>query len=253
MMSFVTRVYRFLIGLVLYFVYAKRLDLNRVLKDKTVAIVGAANSTQGTGKGDYIDSHDFVIRINKAPTVLESGNYRQDIGSRIDILFHSFFESGDFGGGVLDIALYDRLGVRYLVNPQPGFLGLRVTLNFYKKYLHRMNVHILRSSSIAETLTAFGSLRPTTGFLALAHLLECECKQVYITGFTFFRTPYTAGYRQTLADVGQLRNTMSRMKIHDPDLEFREFIKALSKGRPSKVVLDPVLSALVDEERAKIV
>ena len=54
-----------------------------LVKNKKVAIVGPSPHLVNTGLGQYIDSHDLVIRINE---ILPSG-YFQDYGSKTDIVF----------------------------------------------------------------------------------------------------------------------------------------------------------------------
>ena len=58
-------------------------DLKNLVKNKTVAIVGPSPHLVNTGLGEFIDSHDLVIRINE---ILPSG-YFQDYGSKTDIVF----------------------------------------------------------------------------------------------------------------------------------------------------------------------
>ena len=61
-----------------------RKDLGPLVKNKSVAIVGAATSILGTRQGDAIDAHDVVIRINlRRP----GENERIDVGSTTDLLY----------------------------------------------------------------------------------------------------------------------------------------------------------------------
>src|SRR5688572_17597507 len=121
-MSYLTRLFKFVYGFFLFTRFTKKLDLNDIVKGKRVAIIGAANSTQGLAKGNYIDSFDIVIRLNKAPFVLSKGLQKEDIGSKADILFHSFFENEVFGGGPINLELYQQLNIKYIINPLPTYL-----------------------------------------------------------------------------------------------------------------------------------
>src|SRR5688572_8915743 len=85
------KLYNALVGFLLMMRYTREFDQN-VLKNKRVAIVGPASSAYQTNRGEFIDSFDFVIRINKSPLVVKDGKFKADIGSKTDILFHSFFE-----------------------------------------------------------------------------------------------------------------------------------------------------------------
>lgn len=48
---------------------------------KTCVIVSSAGSMAGSGLGDFIDSHDIVMRFNHAPTA----GYETDVGSKTTI------------------------------------------------------------------------------------------------------------------------------------------------------------------------
>ena len=66
-------------------------SIKKNFKNKRIAIVGAADSVFDEKNGDFIDSFDIVIRINKAALVWdkEKSDY---LGSKFTFLFHSFFE-----------------------------------------------------------------------------------------------------------------------------------------------------------------
>src|SRR5688572_1993232 len=198
-MSVTRKIFNAFQGLRLQLRYAKKFDLN-LFDGKRIAIVGAASSAYNTNKGDYINAFDYVVRINKAPLLLKEGKGIKDIGSKTDILFHSFFENDFSGGGVLDFQLYDKLGIRYVINPIPTFFGHRGIFNFYKKYLLKRTVYILPAEPHAVIEKRFGRFRPTTGFCALHAVLESNFSELFITGFTFFKTAYADGYRDSMKE-----------------------------------------------------
>ena len=57
------------------------------LKDKTIALIGPAESIIGTKKGHIIDQFDIVVRLNKSLPLPKKMS--EDIGSRTDILYNS--------------------------------------------------------------------------------------------------------------------------------------------------------------------
>ena len=57
------------------------------LDNKTVALVGPAESIYGTNKGHVIDKFDIVVRLNKSVPLPE--NLQADIGTKTDILYNS--------------------------------------------------------------------------------------------------------------------------------------------------------------------
>src|SRR5688500_15049886 len=100
-MNIVAKIYRSTVGYGLFIRWTKKFDPS-LLKNKRIAIVGPASSDYNTQRGSFIDSFDYVIRINKAPFLVRDGKFRHDIGSKTDILFHSFFENDFSGGGPLN-------------------------------------------------------------------------------------------------------------------------------------------------------
>jgi len=85
--------------------------MHHKLKNKTVALVGPASSLKGQQKGQYIDSFDYVVRINYAniQSVL-------DAGSRTDIVYYD----GSYHN-------YDNCNPSILV-----FLDEAIVLNLFK-------------------------------------------------------------------------------------------------------------------------
>lgn len=244
--NFFSKVFRFAYGLVLFFRYKSTIDLQKLLKGKRVAIVGAANSAYNSGKGSYIDNFDVVIRVNKAPLTLKDGKWKNDIGSKTDILFHSFFENEQSGGGPLDIELYDALGIQYLINPIAVYGGFRVTFNFYKKYLLPRTVYALQRSVYRQMERKLKEFKPTIGFCALHSVLEAEFSELYITGFTFFKTAFGDGYRNDMKEATQVQQYIKKAGLHDPDLEFNIFLEELQTNKSKNIILDDTLKSIVE-------
>jgi len=248
-MNLLTRGFRFLYGFFLVIVWRRTLNFNALVKGKRIAIVGAANSAYHTSRGPFIDGFDFVIRVNKGPYVVKDGKWTSDIGSRTDILFHSFFENEESGGGALNLILYDRQGVRYIVNPVSNFAGYRLIFNFYKKYLERRNTYSLSSAWYREIENQLGQFRPTIGFCALIAAIQSDFSELYLTGFTFFKTAFGEGYRDQMKESHQVRKFIRDAGLHNPDLEFELFLKALDANKNKNIVMDDVLRDIIRQHR----
>lgn len=214
---------------------------------KRVAVVGPASSAFNTGKGTYIDSFDYVIRMNKSPFTVAEGKYAVDIGTRTDVLFHCFHENPVGGGGPLDFALYEKLGIYYIINPRNEWSGVRNSFNFYKKYLEPQRTYMLPRSLYAAISRSVGPYRPTTGYSALYTLLESGVKELFITGFTFFKTAYGSGYRDEMKEAHQAQRFIKNVGLHNPDSELRGFKKVLEKNASKKVLLDSELLAILKQ------
>ena len=235
----------FVRGFFLFLRHRKTLDLSQVLAGKRVVIVGAANSAFNTGKGEYIDGFDVVIRINKGTLLLKDNKWKQDIGRKTDILFHSFFENEKSGGGPLDFEWFDALGVQYVVNPIAAFPGYRVTFNFYKKYLLQRDTYLLPRNIYQKVCRPLGRYRPTIGYCALMSVMECDFAELYLTGFTFFRSPFGEGYRNEIRETEQVRKFIREAGLHEPDLEFESFVSGLQTASSKKIILDEALQSIV--------
>jgi hypothetical protein len=246
-MSLLKKLSNAVIGLGLTFRYTKTFDVG-YFKGKRLAIIGAAGSALNTGNGEYIDQFDCVIRINKATLLLKDGMGLADTGKKTDVLFHSFFENLYSGGGPLDMELFDRLGIKYVVNPVSTYFGYRVIFNFYKKYLSRRVVYRMPSASYRSIDKKFAPFRATTGFLALKAALEADFKELFITGFTFFKTAYADGYRDEMKQADQARKYIADSNIHNPDLEYQEFKLLYLKNCHKNIVIDAGLSAILKSD-----
>lgn len=229
--------YRMLISL-------RTFDPKKEFYNKKIAIVGAADSLLDNKNGKLIDSYDIVIRINKAPHSWNE-NKMDYIGSKFTYLYHSFFENDFSGGGEIDWNLYRKLGIKKVVNPNYSKAGLKTHLNYYKRNFNFNKTYILSrksSKSIAKDLNGYV---PTVGFSALSSVLQSDCKEIFITGFTFFKTPYIEGYRDGLQSVKVNNDHISAQGLHDPKKEFIAFKKALRVSPCENIKFDSKLQEIL--------
>jgi len=218
-----------------------------VFKGKRVAVIGAADSAFEKENGVYIDSFDVIVRVNKAPHSW-SPEKAKFIGGRTDVLFHSFYENSDSGGGPIDFELYEQQGIKYIVNPNHNIKGLRTHLNYYKRNLNNNSTYFLARSFSEKITKNLGKWIPTVGFSALHTVLNSKCKEVYITGFTFFKTPYAIDYRNQLTSMEANQKHIKNQGLHNPDLELAQFIKQTEslKNSDIKIILDSALTNIVN-------
>jgi Glycosyltransferase family 29 (sialyltransferase) len=249
--SLIEKIYKATIGLLFIFKHYKKFDL-RLLSKKKIALIGPASSAYNTGKGGFIDGFDLVIRINKAPLLIDKGISIVDIGSKTDILVHSFFENEFSGGGPLNFELYRRLGIKYVINPIPTFFGIRATFNFYKKYLLKQPIYSLPYAPYKKAIKPFGRFRPTTGFCALKLAMDSDFSELFITGFTFFKTAYGDGYRDSLKDVNSNAKYIRESNIHNPDIEYDQFKVLLLANRHKRIFTDAELKNILQQDGIQI-
>jgi len=218
-----------------------------VFKGKRVAVIGAADSAFEKENGDYIDSFDVIVRVNKAPHSW-SPEKAKFIGSRTDVLFHSFYENTDSGGGPIDFQLYKQQGIQFIVNPNHNIKGLWTHFNYFKRNLNNKITYFLPRGFYDKMTVDFGKIIPTVGYSALYTVLNSKCKEVFITGFTFFKTPYANDYRDHLKDMKANENHLRKQGIHDPDLEFILFKKELNKRENGHINMDARLLGILKTE-----
>ena len=218
--------------------------MKRHLKDKRVAIIGAADSVFDEKNGDYIDSFDIVIRINKAALVWEKEN-KAYLGSKFTYLFHSFYENNYSGGGKIDFEKFKKLGIKKLVHPNSDIKGLRAHLNFYKRHLKLKKTYILSPGLYKKITKELSGFQPTVGFSAIYSALNADFKELYLTGFTFFKSPYLPGYRDDLRDKISNKRHIQKQGIHDPNIEFKVFKNLVQKSSNKRIILDSRLRKLI--------
>ncbi|MDT0689835.1 glycosyltransferase family 29 protein [Salegentibacter sp. F188] len=214
---------------------------------KRVAIVGAAESAFQQRNGSFIDEFDIVVRINKGALVW-SKEKAPFIGSKFTYLYHSFYENEFSGGGHINWQYFDELGIQKVINPNFTGKGLQAHFNYFKRNFHNRRTYVLKRKSYKELSTDFKNFIPTVGFSALCSVLQAQCEEVFITGFTFFKTPYADGYRPGLENMEDNKEHLKTQGLHNPDLEFKKFKEVFYQSPSKKIVVDRALSLLMETE-----
>jgi CMP-N-acetylneuraminic acid synthetase len=167
-----------------------------LIAGKRVVIVGPAASLQGRGKGEFIDSHDLVVRVNLGCPVPE--DQVADLGSRTDILYHVLFGSNHKKNGyehtVAEAQTWKEAGVQFVATrhlahhprvkailPKLDEVDLPICA-MSMPFLNKMRRNILSHKS------------PNTGILAIQWLIDCGAASVHVIGFDFYASGYYVGY-----------------------------------------------------------
>lgn len=244
------RIFNNLIGFILYIFRVRTFKPKNYFSNKRVAVIGAANSALDKELGTYIDDFDFVIRINKALITYNPEN-EKFIGRKADILIHNFHENlDDGGGGPIDWSVFDKFNLRYLVQAKSDILGKRNVHNYYKKYLLSSRLVFISSGLFYNNIKGmFGEFFPTRGFLAIYMALFSNAKEVYLTGFTFFKTDYADGYRDNIKSVNKTLHHIECQGIHNIELEYQNFKKILIRARCQKIIVDSALYKILKSDK----
>jgi len=240
------KLFKAIYGFVLMLLGLRHFNPNRVFRDKRVAIIGPADSAYQNENQEYIDSFDYVVRINKAIVNWKPENEKY-IGTKTDILLHNFLENEKTGGGLLDFHLFKKHNIKYVLNPIPTYFGYRNIFNFYKRYRFLNITYIGYKQTYKKYINRFKPQRPTTGFSGLMMLLESDFKELYISGITFFKTPYKEGYRDQLNDLKANEEHIKTENLHLPEVEFQVFLDFI-KSRKKNILVDQKLYDILKDE-----
>lgn len=193
-------------------------------KDKRVAIIGGADSILNEKLGDYIDSFDVVVRVNKGVDVIDKQH--EYVGKRTDVLFHCLYEDINKGGSPITAERWIQNNVKHIIfshNFLYSSFASRYFLNFLRKTNRNIQLSQVPRRLFYKNIKAIRPYGPTTGFIAINTIFNCSPKELYLTGITFFKTPHNKSYRNVqFRDIAVLK----KQNKHDVDAEY-EYIKKL--------------------------
>jgi hypothetical protein len=153
--------------------------MREYFKDKTVAVVGNAESLFETQYGSEIDDHDVVIRINIPAIFYDDYSPRYSHGTRLNVwVFWDFlaFKEGD------NYPKSPRLD-KFLHSNNYHLLDLNMSNRTDGFKWNGEYVDIDKSRILKET----GN--PSSGLILLSILNELEISAINVYGFDFKRTP----------------------------------------------------------------
>ncbi len=210
-----------------------------LVSGKRVALVGPAGYLQGSEQGEWIDSFDLVVRVNRG--IIEDPQSFKDIGKRTDVLYTCMAASTH--EGPVDLDLWERVGLKAVVIKNT--FAHRKDKESFERQNHKIPFHYIENELTSELIRKMGISNPHMGTTAIYHLLHCGVAQLYLTGFTFYQTPqhYMPAYREW--DDKAVRERAQYHK-HESRKEFEYFLSVLAGGKriqPDKVLSEIVLAA----------
>jgi hypothetical protein len=142
-------------------------------KDKSIALVGNSMSLFDLDYGSEIDSHDVVVRLNKAAMLINRFDSAKSHGTKTDIWI--FWSAREY--------------LKYF-NNHPTVLKMHAGHQFRNPKTKDM-VDFIYPMSLYEPLKSkAGSRRnPTTGFISIDYILYCEPSKLSVYGFDWKKTP----------------------------------------------------------------
>jgi len=230
-------------------------DISKIFKNKTVAIVGPADSVLHQENGSYIDQFDLIVRFNKGYLNVENNQLQKSIGTRTDVLFHNLRERKE-KGEKFDINILQNQSLKYLigyvrdlnVHGKSNVYANKVLIDFFDNHIKQFGYlfKLIKVDAYRRIFKFLGGVKPTVGFIALHQICNSQAKLVYVTGFTFFQTEYIDGYRDYVDIEDQKKRFSSSKGGHRPNAEFHAFIKLYKQSR-TKIELDHFLSQKLNE------
>jgi hypothetical protein len=205
---------------------------------KSVALVGSSQTLVGRGLGEYIDSFDTVIRMNKCIPL--NAELSDDIGTRVDLLYHGLDRiTQPELHNVIDIDGFIDAGVKGIVASCTVSKYTQPYLDFF----HDLNQDKIPFKTIDRFIRLLGrelKHKPNTGLITLKHILEYDVKEVFLTGICFYKTFYYEGYAKVHRTYGQI-DYQHNLQAH------KEFTAELCK-KDSRIKIDDILEEIFKEE-----
>jgi hypothetical protein len=214
--------------------------------DKSIALVGPAQSIIGTCKGSIIDNFDLIVRLNKSiplPT-----NIYEDIGSRTDIVYNSLNTQDFPGENNLNPKLYKKYGVKFVCSSYPFNHNIfhNDILNYVYKYKFELPLKVMNDMKFKKFENLLGT-RPYTGTCAIMDLLSYPIKYLYITGLDFYHTKYYNEYRRISKD-GLKHTKNSPIHQAKPQLDYLKHISFFD----NRIILDSYLDKIIYHDYYKV-
>ena len=181
--------------------YLNKLD-KKVEKNQSIAVVGNSGKLLTKEQGEFIDSHDIIIRCNLAKVE----GFEKNVGTKTDFRFiagKSFWRdlTGQFSS-YEDNFLTNLKNQHFIIKAEPLYAAIQ---GIIKNYNTKSNILYIRQNFIDETQKIININDISLGLTAIAMALQWSDK-VSIFGFTFFQegwseqhyfeniTPYSRGH-----------------------------------------------------------
>jgi len=143
-------------------------------KEKTVALIGNAESLFEKEHGVKIETHDIIVRLNKAAMLYQRFDVEKSHGKRTDIWM--FWRTAEYKKhfGSID----QTIKKMHMGHQDRNRLDMTMIDHFYPSNLYDP----LKKKAGKHN-------NPTTGFMAIDYILHCKPKLLSIYGFDWKETP----------------------------------------------------------------
>jgi hypothetical protein len=237
-------------------------DLLSLVEDKRVAIIGPAPYLKGRRMGSMFDNYDIIVRPNNFHI---DKSLVKDYGSRTDVMFHNF------GGAFMT-------GLKKLIENHPedfkklkmmGCLALKnygadphlswdddyvsgVVENFNHINANNTPFYWIGVKDYKKIYNKIGE-EPNTGILALTVLSSYPLKEIFVSGFTFYKgksNRYEDIYYEGAVPIEDVKQNTSQLFMGHGEAANRrqlEYTQSLAAAYPTILKGDDVFASLMGE------
>jgi hypothetical protein len=200
--------------------------MREAAEGRRVVLTGPADYPVGAGQGNWVDSFDWVARINFQWPIPEP--LVPDLGRRMDVLYHCC--NADYSVDRLFVAGFEKTG---FVCMEHQAHSLRL-----KRRCRAMGIPCLYTTETRARLTRALGHPPSTGLTAVEHLLSLPIRELQLYGITLWHAPYYPGYAGDGARnaSGKRAGVRRRVWRHAPRAE-RKYLLELA-ARDSRLRVD---------------
>lgn len=239
------------------------------IKDKKIIIIGPSPWLQGKNLGDFIDSHDIVIRINLGFELCKH-NYR-DFGKKCHILYlnhklrmNYLYDFPKDIEKVMYIAVESKVMYENNINCfacnkliEKDYEYCVDDNNYYHfNCFHYTNYKLMQRKIITvdtNPLYKFFGEKPLTGMSAIRHLTSFHPKSIHVMGFDFYNKIKEASKKLdmpiTLTDLYSKNHKISgKFNIEEKDVKGKQ-LKAFKKLCQSReyITMDDNLQNIINK------
>jgi hypothetical protein len=227
--------------------------LKDIVKNKSIVIIGPSPSLLEKENGKLIDSYDIVIRVKKGYPIKD--HLKKNLGEKLDILCtHLKLSQNNLDQESLKQIYKSECRLIYMPYPITVDPFKRFYNNFvpyYKNFLMENNKLLNRmievdtgQEEIYNKHSKKMNTTPTTGIAMILDLLECDYKELFITGFTFRLDGYYEDYKTKEEDKESYIRTFVTRQIHNTNNE-ANYLKPLLLNK-NNIKLDDKLKSILE-------
>lgn len=158
--------------------YVRDENLAKLVEGKRIAYVCPSPHLKGMKMGEYIDSHDLVVRVNQAYHMKEED--WEDYGQRTDILMNCL--NINKINALRENMDYAR-SLEYIVCPMVSMWDIQRVHDFLDEIGRPW--HNVCDGYLFKVFKEVGTTC-NTGLMGIITLLNYDVKELYVTGMTFF-------------------------------------------------------------------